>query len=418
MTIESSAEQTTSPHLFMPDSVKKIGQHDPLPDTGSALVELDSLDVALTLDEHVLFFATDDTHVNTMLRIANHCPSHTFVVHATLDLHARSALDEAGVDYVIHTADMVEFAHADIALMGNDVGWEERLFILRCREKAIPTVSLQEATNVDFDGWPWRMQWVDVTFIQGVYALKRHSRQLMFLTGNPRFDDIQLNPLPEEPRVLINCNFTFGIGVDWGRAWVEQVIVVAKSLGLEYAVTVHPRDETDLSGIEHVLPSNAFKVHEQLAESSVLISRDSSLPYEAAMMGRNVIYYNSFNEPEYWLNNDDTGLIQQCYTPEDLKQVLSDTLQSAIRVEGKEQALSAVFTGVDGLNHARVAQAIKILCQRGNDWKTSDARAHGYFHTWLQMHLQNVWRPRIRQIAPLRWIWKCGKWLVGGYRRT
>jgi hypothetical protein len=369
------------------------------------------------LGAHVLFFATDDTHVNTMLRIARHCPKHTILVHETLDLHARGALDRVGVEYTVHRGAMPEFEFADIAVLGNDVGWEERLFILRCRKRGIPTVSLQEATNVDFDGPPWRMQWTDMTFVQGTYALRRHRRQLMVLTGNPRFDDVSPIPLPEQPRVLINCNFTFGIGNAWGRAWLDQVIDTAKALGIPYAVTVHPRDETDLTGVEHVLPSNAFKVHEQLAASTILVSRDSSLPYEAALMGRHAVYYNPFHEPEYWLNHDDTGLIRQCDSPEGLSEVLSELVARPARSEDADDALREIFTGIDGTNHLRVVQGLEVVLRHGDDWKPRDARAHGYGYTWLQMQLQNVWRPRLRKLTPLRVVWKASKWLVGGYRQ-
>lgn len=395
------------------DSVEKVEDSN---EVGYRLKSVEPLSSPGELKAHVLFFATDDTHVNTFLRIARHCPHHTFVVHDTLDLHAVEYLERIGVEYVRHQYAMPEFEQADLAVMGNDVGWEERLFILRCRKRGIPTISLQESTNVDFDGAPWRMQWTDITFVQGIHALRRHHRQRMFLTGNPRFDSLRIEPLPETPRVLINCNFTYGIGNEWGRKWLDQVIETVKVLGVAYAVTVHPRDETDLTGIDHVLPSNAFKVHEQLSASTILVSRDSSLPYEAALMGRYVIYYNPFNEPEYWLNHDDTGLIQQCYKQDELANALGDCLGTAMNNEGKEQALQSVFTGCDGANHLRVLRALETVHRRREHLRSTDARTHSYAYTWLQMQLQNVLRPRLRKIAPLRILWKAGKRLLGGYR--
>jgi len=122
-----------------------LGPGDPIPDEGHAVLlvddqiysreEFDSLAEEVTLGEsvveessgyrlkddawaalagieevdgHVLFFATDDTHVNTFLRIAPHCQRSTFVVHKTLDPGARAALEAEGVSYVVHSRTMPE----------------------------------------------------------------------------------------------------------------------------------------------------------------------------------------------------------------------------------------------------------------------------------------------------------------------
>lgn len=369
-----------------------------------------------TFDGHILFFASDDTHVNTMLRIAPQCREVTFVVHHTVDFGARAALEKQGVDCVIHRRAMEALRTADIALIGNDNGTEEQLFIHHCRQQNVPVVSLQEAVNMDFEGPPYRMQWAGRTFIGGTHALRYHQRAFSVLTGNPRYDDIRPQPLPENPYVLINCNFTFGVSRDWSRAWLDQTIEAAKRARVEYRITVHPRDETDLAGVENILDSNAFVVHDQIAGCYALVSRDSSLPYEALLMNRHVVYYNPFHETERCLNEDDTGLIHKADDVEALAELLDGLRETALPLHesGLAEMFQTYFTGIDGKNFLRVVRALQVMID-GNYVERSDARRASYGSAWSRVMVHNVLRPRLRRVTALRVIWKFLKYRVFRY---
>ncbi|MFP6598445.1 MAG: hypothetical protein VCC01_13380 [Candidatus Hydrogenedentota bacterium] len=378
----------------------------------------DAREALVGIDEvsgHVLFFVTDDTHANTFLRIAPHCSRSTIVVHRTLDLGARAALEAEGVHYVVHSRNLREFSEADIAIMGNDNGKEERLFIHHCRSHRIPVICLQEAVNMDFDGPV--MRWTDRTFVGGTHALRYHTRTMSVLTGNPRYDDIRQKPLQENPYVLINCNFTYGVAIGWARTWLDQAIEAAKDAGMDYRITVHPRDETDLSGIEYVLDSGAFVVHEQIAGCYALVSRDSSLPYEALLMNRHVVYFNPFHERERCLNEDDTGLIGKCDTKEDLQTMLRELAEKPLPLDagpGSSEMFRHYFTGIDGVNHLRVVRALQTFLD--HDYLgPPDAWADSYGVAYAQMWLQNVLRPKLRSVAWLRFAWRFVKYRIFRY---
>lgn len=363
---------------------------------------------------HILFFTTDDTHVKTFLRIAPYCEKSTMVIHGTLDFGARAALEKNDRTYVVHHPSMEAFQTANLALIGNDNGKEERVFIHHCHRFGIPVISLQEAVNMDFEGPPHRMRWADRTFLGGVHALRYHERVLSVITGNPRYDDIRPKPLPENPYVLINCNFTFGVAHDWSRAWLEQTIEAATRADLEYRITVHPRDETDLTGIEHVLDSNAFVVHEQIAGCFALVSRDSSVPYEALLMNRHVVYYNPFNEQERCLNEDDTGLIHKSNTVDELATTLKKLRGEPLPQDdqgGLAETFQTYFTGIDGSNAKRVARALHVMLE-GDYFGRPDAMRDSYAMARTRMMLQNVLRPKLRQIGWARALWKFMKYRV------
>lgn len=353
---------------------------------------------------HVLFFAVDDTHVNTFMRIAPHCESYTFVVQFSLDLNARARLLELGIPYRPHNPFMPEFQHASAALLGSDNGPEARLFVQHCRRNGIPTVCLQEAVNIDFAAGDTRMRWPDTACVGGLQSLRYLQRQVAFLTGNPRYDDLSPKPLPEMPYLLINCNFTFGFGVEWSRAWLDEVIATADSLGFEYRITRHPRDETDITSIEHILPSNAFVVHEHLAGCWAIVSRDSSLPYEAILLDRHAVYYNPFQEPERCLREDDSGFIHKCASPAELRDTLSELRQRPTPGIQKDlpPSLQALYTANDGASHARVAAALHSVVEHRDLYRTEDARREPYLTAWLRVIGRNLLGTRLRRITWLR----------------
>jgi len=282
----------------------------------------------------------------------------------------------------------------------------------------VPTLSLQEAVNVDFDGSPQRMRWADSVCLSGPQALRYLAREVSFLTGNPRFDGYTPMPPPTNTLVLINCNFILGIGGERGPAWMDQVVGAVRGLGLDYRITKHPRDDTDLSNYSNVTPSGAYKVRDQLAVCSVLVSRDSSLPYEALLTGRPVIYFDPFHEKERTLREDDSGLIQKCDTIEGL----CDALHAAIRLsalsahgEATDDPYTFLFTEPGVGATERVVTALHALTRWPDCYRTADALeelgTRAALRDWAELRL----RPRLRRIGPLRQLWRAAR-RMGGRR--
>jgi len=376
----------------------------------------DALSETMPGRPRILFLPSSDTHVKTFAPLIRQCRDPLVMVRRHVQHSEREALEREGIAYEVHRVGSPMFRDADVVLMGIDWGMEERVFIHHCRRHGLPVACLQESTNVDFDGPPHRMQWADYALIQGTHALRYLERQWNFLTGNPRFDSYSPVPAPPVPRILINCNFTFGLGVDWGRDWVDQVVDAASALGLSYAITVHPRDETDLSGLENVLPSSAYKVGDQLAASTILVSRDSSLPYEALLMNRHAVYYNPFHEKERCLQEDESGLIHKCDTPTDLREVLGKLRALPLPLESPAQTTAAyrqLFTATDEQHHRRVLDALTVIAANHAEWASDDYRADPYWKARWRMTLQQVVRPRLRRIPVARELWRWGKRRLG-----
>lgn len=374
------------------------------------LARPESLDAVQRIDAHVLFFVGTDTDVKTHAPVARRCTRPTFIVSPGQDDSAERSLRAEGFDFTRN----VPGGHVPTtaaALLSSDWSVARREFIRRCRGAGIPTLSIQEAVNVDFDGPPHRMRWADAVCLSGPQALRYLQRDVSFLTGNPRFDGYRPSPPPAKPLVLINCNFILTLGGERGPGWMKQVLGVVRDLGLEYRVTKHPRDDTDLSGVQNVLPSGAYKIADQLAACSILVSRDSSLPYEAMLTGRPVIYFDPYHEKERTLREDDSGLILKCDTTDDLRRLLLEWSNRPVppRPTAGYDPYSYLFTEPGAGSARRVLLALHALAARPDLYRTTDALTESgpaaAVRDWVELRL----RPRIRRIGPLRTLWRAAR---------
>ncbi|MCH7910797.1 MAG: hypothetical protein IIB38_14425 [Candidatus Hydrogenedentes bacterium] len=371
--------------------------------------ELDQLNVA---QAHVLFYVSNDTHVKTCAPIARRCQSFTFVVPAVADSGATPALIREGLPFEVCNRSMEVLDRAELAVVGNDWGFEERLFLQYCRRRDIPTVCLQESTNVDFGPHPYRMQWADYVFAQGPYSLKYLSRKLYFLTGNPRYDDFESSPPPASPMVLINSNFMYGHGTQWARAWIEEVVETVKAQGLPFRISAHPRDCANLTGLENVVPSSAYTIRDQIRNATLLISRFSSLPYEALLLNRHAVYYNPFGEPERHLNEDNSGLIHKCYSRAELDTCLKSLVVEPPLAENNGKvhaAYSDFFTRVDGLSSQRVLRALSLIARFRERYPADDARKESYLKARNKMLFIKTLRPPVQRLPWARSLWQTVK---------
>jgi hypothetical protein len=345
--------------------------------------------------------------VKTIAPIARVCREAHILVHPALDDSAATSLDQEGLAYTTYRPGGAP-PHADVALLNADWNPQHRDIVKRCRRAEIPTLVLQEAVNVDFDGPLRRMRWADAVAITGAQTVRYLARDVMFLTGNPRFDAPGPASAPDSDRVLINCNFMLGFGGEWGGKWLDLAVEAVRESGRDYVITRHPRDDTDLSGVENVLDSGAYRVRDQLAACGVLVSRDSSLPYEALLSNRPVIYFDPFGEKERTLREDSTGLILKCATKDELVAALRTITTSPPphAMPDAEIAFASLFTSVDGASHRRVLAALNAMASNPEAYRTRDACCETGPASAIRDTIDLRIRPRLRRIPFLRVAWR------------
>jgi hypothetical protein len=298
----------------------------------------------------VLFFPTNDTIVKLFLPVSRHLRQCCYATPVLWrEEGAAALLSSLGIPFVENHADLIHEITPSVIVFGTDWSSEEIEVMAKARRRGIPTVCIQEGC-LDWGDSYGRMEWCDFPFVQGPLTLRYLHRNSFFITGNPRFDDISKLPLAEPPTVTINCNFTYGIHEDACDQWIMDVVAACKTLGLDFFISRHPRCKVSLPSLP-VRASHATVVHQQIAECSLLVTRFSTLVYEALLMGRPVIYYNPHGERMTTFNEESSGGIYKVYE----FALLPTAIRSALDRVEFEEPLRETFLNLHCGSHEHLA---------------------------------------------------------------
>lgn len=247
-----------------------------------------------------------------------------------------------------------------IIVLGHDWGYNAQCLVEEAKESGIPTICLQEGP-LDFELETGPLAHAQYVFLQGIIHAEYMPRNEFLVTGNPRVEIVETPPLPEKPKVMVNANFTYNIFEDARDMWMQGVAEACESVGVEYFVSKHPRDFGDYSKYL-VIKSDAFKIQEQIAMASLLITRFSTVAYECASRGRQVIYYNPHGEVKRVLTEDRSGGILHAATPEELAERLREAMSPDPKREAIVQDFVTLHCGIqDGLAVSRCVQGIAAV---------------------------------------------------------
>jgi hypothetical protein len=247
-------------------------------------------------------------------RVVNRCCNH---LSQKVNCRVTRALQRRCHQWMRNRRDL-ERLNPSVVVLGNDWSDEEMEICQWARERLIPTVCIQEGPQ-DFE-LPWfkQLQTCDHVFVQGAVTLKYCNRKTFFITGNPKFYDWAVAPLPPRPTVFINGNFTYGIYEEWRDRWVQAIAEACRAEGLDFFISKHPRDHGAYEGLP-VVNSHAFALREQLSKATIVVSRFSQVVYEAMLMGRGVVYHNPHGEIKRTLTEDKSGAMFFTKDTEDLR---------------------------------------------------------------------------------------------------
>jgi hypothetical protein len=309
-------------------------------------------------------FVSNDTHVKTFAPLYSKHPQCVFIPDPTLNENSISQLDRMGFPYIPYDASSIDQLEMDVALLANDWG-PFRYAIDQLRKSAIPTMCIQEGClHFNEPGFPYRMRLADYVGIQGLATVDYLRRRTQFVIGNPRFENLDRRPLPQEHCAMVNSNFTYGIFEEWRDAWLASVIEACERLRIPFFVSRHPRERATRSMLMTV-GSGPDIVHGHLEEASLLITRFSSLVYEALMMGRDVIYYNPHDEAMELFNQDRTGGIIQAKSHDELISALKYARSRPVGnvISSERKALFLGFHVGGDPSHAsdRLVEALRIV---------------------------------------------------------
>lgn len=187
----------------------------------------------------------------------------------------------------------------DCVVLGNDWANEAKVIIKLSRNLNIVTYCIQESI-IDFGDGSGKLEYADYIFIQGEQTLEHLKRENLILSGNPRYEDLNVVEIKKRS-VLINCNFTYGIFEEVRDEWLSDIVKACQTVSIEFKISQHPRDLADLTKYKNnLINSSAGTIKSQLIDSSIVITRFSSIIHEALLLGRKVIYYNPHGEEMFY----------------------------------------------------------------------------------------------------------------------
>jgi GT2 family glycosyltransferase len=317
----------------------------------------------------VLFLVSNDTHAEFLQPIAERFEHSAFAVPDPIrhDEGASQKLSLQRPVFILNRrgrSGVLAF-RPDLWLCAND--WSPDFARLRGWLPGTRAVALQEGPQE----WGmraagrtiWQYDSADILFAQGPDTL-RHIRPRRFaITGNPKLDRIHPLPLPNQPRVLVNCNFTYGRYTKHRSRWLNDILWALEHLDMPYVISKHPRDESQWDH-PNLLESNAFRIRDQIAECSMVVSRFSSLLLEGPAFGRQVVYYNPHREPMQRGFAQTTGVLLHATTVLELVTLLR-VHRDAPRSASAREMLHDYCGPLDGLAVDRIEYFLRHLATSG-----------------------------------------------------
>lgn len=127
------------------------------------------------------------------------------------------------------------------------------------------------------------------------------------IVGSTRLERIWEEPeiRAPEPLAVINVNFTYGVLADAREGWLTGAIAACENVGIPFILSAHPAERSKLP-TEHVAEQ---PIRHMLTRASVLISRFSTVPFEAMARGVPFIYHNPHGERVPTFQNPDGAFL-------------------------------------------------------------------------------------------------------------
>jgi hypothetical protein len=115
-----------------------------------------------------------------------------------------------------------------------------------------------------------------------------------FVVGSTRLERLVHAPVMPiiDEHVVINLNFTYGVLEEQRTHWIETAVAACEQLRIPYTVAIHPAERRS-HRIPHV---STVPISRLLLRASALISRFSTVPFEAMARGVPFVYHNPHGE--------------------------------------------------------------------------------------------------------------------------
>lgn len=197
----------------------------------------------------------------------------------------------------------------------NDWGVETQPLIRLARLNRVPSIARVEGVQdfLDLDTgrakWPYlRLPYLaaDHVLAQGRNDVSHLRRPNVRVVGNGRMETFfkaAERSSARSGRAVINSNFTYGVLTEARASFLTAAVDSCRSVGLNPVISQHPADRDLPERFDEFATTDSMS--ELLHRADVLVSRFSTVPFEAMAIGTPFVYFNphgerveTFAEPE------------------------------------------------------------------------------------------------------------------------
>ncbi len=219
------------------------------------------------------------------------------------DGKVRAAAAEHGVELITLSEFVLGRYKPRAIVTFNDWDPVTRPIIIAAKASGIRTIAIVEGIQ-DYDDadvhWKrYAYKTSDIVLLPGDFDKKYFEGHTAIIAsvGVPRMESLRLKPKREwskdvTPRVLINCNFSYGVLVEHRDRWLTEAVEAVLELGMTPIISRHPGDTGTLFP-EYVTSENFYDAMERC---DVSVQRFASGVLECLARDIGVIYFNPHGE--------------------------------------------------------------------------------------------------------------------------
>ncbi len=281
-------------------------------------------------NEKIFFYASNDTHIYLYKNILNKIRENEFYLYCKLKENA----SEAAITFNFENRGNEKQCNSDrtkssVLVLANDWGVIENNLCNWFKLNRRNIIGIQESL-LDFNPKDRRLMNCSFPVFQGLNSIRDVDKNglICAVIGNPRFEKLISSDMIANTPVFINVNFTYGFYEEERQRWLTDVLDTCSDLNLDYLISQHPRDMSNLEGVKNVIKSGPGIVHDTIKNSCVVISRFSAVIVEAIALGRPAIYFNPHNEFVGYRFDPDNKVLFYATNREELKKALQKILAS------------------------------------------------------------------------------------------
>lgn len=219
------------------------------------------------------------------------------------DGKVRSAAAEHGVELIALSEFILGRYKPRAIVTFNDWDPVTRPILVAAKAAGIRTIAIVEGVQ-DYDdadvSWQrYAYKTSDVVLLPGDFDKKYFEthKAVVDTVGVPRLEvlrtkEIRVWQKDKKPRVLINCNFSYGVLAEHRDQWLTDCVQAVQELGMIPVISKHPADTGEL--FPELVTSQSF--YDEIETCDVSIQRFGSGVLEALARHVGVIYYNPHGE--------------------------------------------------------------------------------------------------------------------------